>query len=855
MSANCFMLTIFSILAVHIASAEIFVYDGFDSAHYGTLSKNVQAIKEKGSTDNGASPIGFVADKKWGDGESNKTGAIYINKDPLSFPEDWDSSIYNTGSYAAGFCNSGNSTLEDQRGIARPLAGNAFPACGTFYFRILLRRAAECANAPENFYRVIGFLPQNFTAYGDAYASGETAQALFRSGLWLGSRQDADNEKIVLRLGDKDLVLLDQMCTDTTYLVMARVEIDADGDNEVASGFAVPVDFYVGPAWIGSSITSSVISVEKPLTHLCIVGAYKTSTEFFSFDEVMVTDSLMSAVPVSQLSIASSGAIDVGVDSVRVGYVLSAAAGAKVYLDYGLSQDAFPNTIPLEFKNTGAFEVEIPDLDFDTDYFWRFRAESGVSCVTSEVATVKTAGVPVIGSVSVNQSEQTASFTVAVDEVAVAGRAETSVYIFYGTSADNLSQSICLGSITDASTLQGEVTGLTWGEKYHYKAVATATVGERTVSATSAVASFVVLFSGDMYVVGGNKDAVPPYSTPGTAAPDIATAINASADGATIYVADGLYKIKNQLSISKSLRLVGNDSDPSRVVVSNTVSYKYTDSTHRCISVNNRQALVSGITFTHGQNGGNGGNVNIGANGGIVSNCIIKAGEARQHNQESYGSNVAIVGPGLLTHCRIYDGKGDGDSKTENSSVCLRHSGARAENCIIEGFSVTSNARGGSGLYAVKGAAINCTIVNCKTAAKTTEEKKRLFSGIRSESDAAFTNCVSMLNTDGNGILRSIRSDQSGRFFVNCAIDGIAGEAQALSGMEAPVVGTAADFFRDHANGDFVPKTGGPLVNAGADYDGMSATDLAGKARKIGKGVDIGCYECQSMPGFFLIVR
>ena len=54
---------------------------------------------------------------------------------------------------------------------------------------------------------------------------------------------------------------------------------------------------------------------------------------------------------------------------------------------------------------------------------------------------------------------------------------------------------------------------------------------------------------------------------------------------------------------------------------------------------------------------------------------------------------------------------------------------------------------------------------------------------------------------------------------------------------------------------DYSPKTGGPLVDAGVNYDGMSATDLARNPRKFGKGVDIGCYECQKKKGFFIYVR
>ena len=832
------------------ANATVFVYDGFDSSDYGTVAAASTAVLK----DKGGDSTGFSSSSKWGKGESSKTGVVFVNNDPLSFPSTWDSATYPTGSYAAGLKNSGSSGGSDQRGLSRPLADDAFPTTGTFYFRILLRRQSGCSNAPTDFYRAAGFLPKSFTGYGDAYASGNSAKLLFSAGLWLGTRQDSDTEKIVLRLGSQTLVLLDGVQEGVTYLAVAKVEVDADGGNEVAHGFAVPVDSYAGPVWSESSVSADILSDTAPLTHFCIVGAYKTNNKFFTFDEAMVTDSLMTAVPVSELAIASSGASSVGLDSIDINYTLSSDSGADVYLDYGTSADDLSTTLSLGSKTTGAYSATMNGLAFDTDYFWRFRASSGSSSVTNDTATARTTGVPIFGAVTAAASGQTATFTVALAEAALENAVETSVAIAYGTSANNLSESVALGSSSSPTTLTGTATNLAWGTTYHYAAVATATSGVRTVSATSATGTFTILYDGDMFVAKGNAGAVPPYATPETAAPDIATAIAAATDGATIHVADGLYPIRNQLAIRNAIRLVGNDADPSRVLVSNTAAYNYNDSTHRCIAVNNADAWVSGFTFARGENGGNGGNVYIAANGGTVSNCIVTAGTAREHNQISYGSNVAIVGPGLLTHCRILGSTGNGTSNTDISSVCLQHAGSRVENCLVDGFTVPSNAKGGSGLYVVLGTAVNCTVVNCRTQAKSDDDKMRLFSGLRAGGNGAmFTNCVSALNTDGNGTLRAIRPDQSGKFFVNCAYDGIAGETTVLSGMVSPVVGTAASLFRDYANGDYRPASGGPLVGKGANYEGMAAVDLSGKQKRlIGRNVDIGCFEANDAFTLFL---
>ena len=85
--------------------------------------------------------------------------------------------------------------------------------------------------------------------------------------------------------------------------------------------------------------------------------------------------------------------------------------------------------------------------------------------------------------------------------------------------------------------------------------------------------------------------------------------------------------------------------------------------------------------------------------------------------------------------------------------------------------------------------------------------------------------------------------------FQNGAFDG------DVTGLPAGTVsGMAAEFFKDYANGDYTPKTGGPLVGKGANYEGMASVDLAGNPRKVGSKIDIGCYEASSA-AFIIIVR
>ena len=86
--------------------------------------------------------------------------------------------------------------------------------------------------------------------------------------------------------------------------------------------------------------------------------------------------------------------------------------------------------------------------------------------------------------------------------------------------------------------------------------------------------------------------------------------------------------------------------------------------------------------------------------------------------------------------------------------------------------------------------------------------------------------------------------------FKNGAFDG------DVTGLpDGTITGTAAEFFKDYENGDYTPSFSGPLANVGVEYEGMAAVDLAGKKRKAGKHIDIGCYECQKVKGFFILLR
>ena len=269
---------------------EILIADGFSTGDYTSGG----ALK----TSTGGDTAGFTTARPWS--AKTVTGVLYANDDGLVFPASWSSVRYPSGGYAAGFKSSSASTASDTRGACRQLADGAFPTSGTIYYRILLRHATGAAHCPTNCYRAAGFLPQDFTALGDQYAEKQ-GTTLFNKGLWLGTRGKGNGaSSINLRLGSQDLVLVDTMQENITYLCVARMNINADGANETATGFAMPVDDYTAPVWSETVLRANVVGADAPLKWFAIVGGYKTNNKYVSFDELAVSTLLSDVVPVPE---------------------------------------------------------------------------------------------------------------------------------------------------------------------------------------------------------------------------------------------------------------------------------------------------------------------------------------------------------------------------------------------------------------------------------------------------------------------------------------------------------------------------------------------------------------------------
>ena len=315
----------------------------------------------------------------------------------------------------------------------------------------------------------------------------------------------------------------------------------------------------------------------------------------------------------------------------------------------------------------------------------------------------------------------------------------------------------------------------------------------------------------------------------------------------TVYVAPGLYPISSPIVVTNAIAILGDNPDPSRVVVSNRNEAGWAQ-TQRVFTINHAEALVANLTMQKGSVGGDwseGANFSIESAGGTVSNCVVEAGAQKTNHGNGGG---ASLGAGLVTHTVFRKNTAPNSSPYSpgggnRAAVLHLYGSSRAENCLL----VDNPQSTAVVLVRLADTALmrNCTIVD--SALSKTSDVCRAFSSIRIDGSASVVNTViaGVTNTvDG----AACPPTGSVTRFLNGAFDG------DVTGLpEGTVTGTAESFFKDYANGDYTPASGGPLYNAGTNYEGMASVDLAGKQRLNGSKIDIGCYEAMSTPMIILV--
>ena len=456
-------------------------------------------------------------------------------------------------------------------------------------------------------------------------------------------------------------------------------------------------------------------------------------------------------------------------------------------------------------------------------------------------------------------TEESAAFSVALDEAAMQNTLATSVSVFYGTDGENWTE-LPLGSSAVATTLSETAGSLGYGVGYLWFARATATMpGGRILSAATATNSFTTFWNGDMYVDAAASNETKPYDTPGTAAKTIAAAMAIATDGATIHVAPGLYPIADPVAITKAIRVLGDDPDPSRVVVSNKTNAGSGNGNHRVFTLNHADALVANLTMQNGMSWGtSGSSFLVDSNGGTVSNCVVEAGLTKGNGAYSGG---AFLKAGCVTHtifrkCKVGSNT-TSDKNQYNCPAVLALSGhSLAENCLF-----TDNTQDPSkALVLVRitdySTIRNCTIVDSELG--STNGYCTVFSPLYINSANAIAQNVVVAGVTNRIDGAAGRPAGTVSQFLNGAVDA------DISGVSAfptnTIVGTESQFFPHHAENvpyavKYRPASGGPLADKGADYEPMALYDLSGEhKRKVGSHVDIGCFEANAA-GLIIVVK
>ncbi len=358
--------------------------------------------------------------------------------------------------------------------------------------------------------------------------------------------------------------------------------------------------------------------------------------------------------------------------------------------------------------------------------------------------------------------------------------------------------------------------------------------------------------------------AVEPYDTRETALATIQEAL-AVTDATVIQVYPGTYTTTSQMTISNPVLIRGVPSGSDEVIVKNTSTATGSNPYCRVFELNNSEVKIENLVLENGQvYNQNGGNLRIAA--GVASKCVIRGGlvfpnpNVNVDNTLASGAGVEVSGKGVLTHCVVTNNVVNGTAKDSNyayagGAVFVPYGAApKISNCLVafNTYAPTVSSVAGS-------AGIRCGGSNETAVFENVTVVSNVVNGTISPNSAGMyctswsttvRNCVFAGNyVTGTDSLSAAYFQNQGHMNVrNCAMDVV--DTHYTSNI---VQGTPDDFFKDFANGDFRPRTGGKLYNKGATPSISTSVDLLGNPRAFGRTIDIGCYESQVRPGVIMI--
>ena len=419
----------------------------------------------------------------------------------------------------------------------------------------------------------------------------------------------------------------------------------------------------------------------------------------------------------------------------------------------------------------------------------------------------------------------TVTFTHSADNSA----APETVVFAYDFGDGSTEENIAAGTVTHTYATPGA---------YTVKITATNSCEEEFAEMT--YSGYVRAASPTVYVTPGTGSGTFPYES-GFA--NIKAAVDNAIGGNTLILGPGIYETSSELVVDKAITIIGNGLTPEEVIVRNTVASQG----HRTMQVNNASAFVSNLTIENGYN-------NIGANlrlaAGVVSNCVIRGGTAVASSNGA-GAGVEFAGAGTLTHCVVSNNVVQGtssDGGMTGGAIYLPYNSknGRISNCLVAyNRYVTSGETVKAGTAGIRffGENNETKVENCTIVANTVE-------GTLAD-DSAGIYCTSWSVRFRNNIV--VGNSETGKAtFTATKIDEHCTNVNGLTDTETAPTALFANF----ASGNFRIKSGSAAYDKGTDgVSVLPSVDLAGKQRVFGKAIDIGCYECQSLPATMFIMR
>lgn len=355
-------------------------------------------------------------------------------------------------------------------------------------------------------------------------------------------------------------------------------------------------------------------------------------------------------------------------------------------------------------------------------------------------------------------------------------------------------------------------------------------------TASDAYPNRISVFDAARIVYVDEKAASPkaPYMSPETATASISDAVAAAPDGATVLVKRGRY-VQQKLEVGRPIDLVG-EGRPEETVID-----------------------LKGNRFE------------VLRDGNRIANLAFEGGD------NAYCAGTFILGSAItVTNCIFRNAK---VSPSGNSRYVMSLSGAaRVVDCVVSNVVMS----GAPGIYLsdARGVAENCLVTDCRLDVAVISGKTQggAFNGA-----GCYRNCTavdngslcteSAVNPCCDGKVSELRNCVFAGNYVMSA----GGEKVACNDI-AHVATTKASYclvwptaFDYEASGYTAVKTEDPRFNAkrpwhptyaspcrnGGDKATplMSTVDLDGNPRVVSKIVDLGCYECQRIPGLTVIVK